>query len=118
MLKALASFHRFRCLIPTTNNRAKIFIVKKALHTVSDLIPDGANLLQWKPLGITKRPVVSANAWEIRAFISTAHCYEELRVARQCLCQLLGLDAAEVNSDLSHDREYFGVDARTGFRSG
>jgi len=68
-----------------------------------DVIPYRSNFFHGKALRVTKRPLISTEAWNVGALVATTHGDEQLRVASQLLGQLSRLCSAEVDPDLLHD---------------
>jgi len=54
------------------------FSPEKILHVTLDLITDSSDFLCGKPLRVPQRPVVAAQARDIRTLVPASHCDEKL----------------------------------------
>ena len=68
-------------------------------------------------LWIAKRPIITSQTWNIRAFISASHRDEKLRLLRQLFRKLLRPCMAQVDADLLHYSQHLRMNAFAWFRA-
>ncbi len=92
--------------------------MEQVLDAGADLVADEADFFGGASFGVGEGPVVAEEAGDVRAVVSAAHGDEEVGVLGEFGGELAGVGAGEVEADLLHDGEDFGVDAGAGVGSG
>jgi hypothetical protein len=98
--------------------RMHCFTCEERVDLVSDLVSYAPDFLKRQSFRIAKWPIIPPQAGDIRALIATAHRNEQVCILRQFFGQLLRPGVAEVDTDLPHDGQNFGMDPRTRLGSG
>lgn len=94
------------------------FLADHLHHTALYLVAYLSHLIDGQTFRIGERPVVAAEPWNEGAFLAAAHGDQELGTLREFERQLLWLCVREIDADLVHDCQHFGVNTRAGLCSG
>ena len=92
-------------------------MVEQRFHSAFDFISDSPNFINGLPFGITERPIVAAQPWNVWALVAATHRDKKLRVPCQFLCQFLRLSTTEVDPDLLHCHKNLGMNSQAGLCS-
>jgi hypothetical protein len=88
------------------------------LHALSNLITDGAHLINRLTFRIIKGPIVALRVARNRAPVAASHRDNDLCLLREFFREPCCWCMAQIDANLFHDRDHFRVDACTRLSSG
>ena len=95
-----SSVSRRKCSLPC----------KESLDLISNAVAYHPDLLQRQFFRITERPIIPPQTGDVGTLIPAPHCDKKLCILCQLFREFLRLGIAQVDSDLLHDGQHFGVD--------
>src|SRR5688572_22031696 len=86
-------------------------LVNERRDPVADFVANPPYLLQGLTLRIVERPIISLQPRDIRTLLAASHRHEKKRVAGELFGQFLRPLTGEIDIELAHDLDDFGMNA-------
>ncbi len=95
-----------------------VFFPNQFQNPVLHFVPNLPHTLKRQPFRVGKRPVVAAKSGNPGTLLAAPHGHEQTGIARQLFSEQLRLRLGQIESDLTHNLQDFGVNTRPRLRSG